>query len=86
VAILAGAFGSHIAEETEVRPKPMEEIGSYPILRPIMRQYSHYAFNDFVTAWIIKTTVFRYPNCRFAQGCSYSAQVDRAPMSSFCDR
>ena len=50
VAILAGGFGSRIAEETEIRPKPMVEIGGRPILWHIMRQYDHYGFNDFVIA------------------------------------
>ena len=48
VAILAGGFGSRLAEETEVRPKPMVEIGGYPILWHIMQHYAHYGFSDFV--------------------------------------
>lgn len=50
VAILAGGFGSRLAEETEIRPKPMVEIGGYPILWHIMRYYAHYGFDDFVIA------------------------------------
>jgi glucose-1-phosphate cytidylyltransferase len=50
VAILAGGFGSRISEETEIRPKPMVEIGGYPILWHIMRHYAHYGFKDFVIA------------------------------------
>jgi len=48
VAILAGGFGTRLAEETEIRPKPMVEIGGKPILWHIMKIYSHYGFNDFV--------------------------------------
>ena len=48
VVILAGGMGSHLSEETQVRPKPMVEIGPYPILWHIMRHYSHYGLNDFV--------------------------------------
>jgi glucose-1-phosphate cytidylyltransferase len=48
VLILAGGFGTRLAEETDVRPKPMAEIGGKPILWHIMKQYSHYGFNDFV--------------------------------------
>ncbi len=48
VAILAGGFGTRISEETEVRPKPMVEIGGKPILWHIMKIYSHYGYNDFV--------------------------------------
>jgi glucose-1-phosphate cytidylyltransferase len=50
VAILAGGLGSRLAEETEVRPKPMVEIGGRPILWHIMKHYAHYGFRDFVIA------------------------------------
>lgn len=46
--ILAGGVGSRLGEETKVIPKPMVEIGGYPILWHIMKIYSHYGFNDFV--------------------------------------
>lgn len=49
-AILAGGFGSRLAEETEIRPKPLVEIGGRPILWHIMMIYSHYGFNHFVIA------------------------------------
>lgn len=48
VLILAGGFGTRISEETEIKPKPMVEIGGKPILWHIMKIYSHYGFNDFV--------------------------------------
>jgi glucose-1-phosphate cytidylyltransferase len=48
VAILAGGLGSRISEETEIKPKPMVEIGGRPILWHIMKHYSHHGFNDFV--------------------------------------
>lgn len=50
VAILAGGHGTRLAEETVVRPKPMVEIGSKPILWHIMKIYAHYGFKDFVIA------------------------------------
>jgi glucose-1-phosphate cytidylyltransferase len=50
VAILAGGLGTRLAEETEVRPKPMVEIGGRPILWHIMRHFDHYGFNQFVIA------------------------------------
>jgi glucose-1-phosphate cytidylyltransferase len=50
VAILAGGAGTRLAEETEVKPKPMVEIGGQPILWHIMKHYSHYGFNEFVIA------------------------------------
>jgi glucose-1-phosphate cytidylyltransferase len=48
--ILAGGLGTRLAEETEVRPKPMVEIGGRPILWHIMRHYAHYGFREFVLA------------------------------------
>lgn len=48
VLILAGGFGTRISEESGVRPKPMVEIGGKPILWHIMKNYSHYGFNEFI--------------------------------------
>ena len=48
VAILAGGLGSRLSEETEIKPKPLVEIGGRPILWHIMKLYSYWGFNDFV--------------------------------------
>lgn len=48
VVILAGGLGTRIMEETEVRPKPMVEIGGIPVLVHLMNHYSHYGFRDFI--------------------------------------
>ena len=48
VVILAGGFGTRISEETEVKPKPMIEIGDLPLLMHIMRNFSGQGFNEFV--------------------------------------
>lgn len=48
VLILAGGYGTRISEETDLRPKPMVEIGGKPILWHIMKIYSHYGFHEFV--------------------------------------
>jgi len=50
VVILAGGLGTRLAEETEIRPKPMVEIGGRPILWHIMKHYAHYGFNEFFIA------------------------------------
>ena len=50
VAILAGGFGTRLAEETEIKPKPMIEIGGKPILWHIMKHYTHFGFNEFAIA------------------------------------
>ncbi len=72
VAILAGGYGSRLAEETEIRPKPMVEIGEYPILWHIMRQYEHYGFNDFVVALGYKG---EYIKKYFAEYCALSGDM-----------
>lgn len=48
VLLLAGGFGTRLSEETDIRPKPMVEIGGKPIIWHIMKIYSHYGYNDFV--------------------------------------
>ena len=50
VVILCGGFGSRLAEQTEIRPKPMVEIGGQPILWHIMKHYSQHGFNEFILA------------------------------------
>ncbi len=50
VAILAGGFGTRLAEETEVRPKPMVEIGGRPILWHIMMHYAGFGHDEFLIA------------------------------------
>lgn len=46
--ILAGGLGTRLSEETDVKPKPMVEIGGNPILWHIMKMYSAHGINDFV--------------------------------------
>lgn len=48
VVILAGGLGTRITEESHLKPKPMIEIGEMPILWHIMKEYSHYGFNEFI--------------------------------------
>jgi glucose-1-phosphate cytidylyltransferase len=46
--ILAGGFGTRILEESVTRPKPMVEIGDFPILWHIMKIYTHHGITDFI--------------------------------------
>jgi len=48
VVILAGGLGSRISEESQLKPKPLIEIGGKPILWHIMKIYSHYNLNEFI--------------------------------------
>ena len=57
--ILAGGFGSRLSEETILRPKPMVEIGSKPMLWHIMKIYSAHAIDEFVVALGYKGEVIK---------------------------
>jgi len=50
VVILAGGRGTRLAEETDIKPKPMVEIGDRPILWHIMKHYAAYSFDEFFIA------------------------------------
>lgn len=57
--ILAGGLGTRLAEETEIKPKPMVEIGGQPILWHIMKHYAHHGFNEFFIALGYKSEVIK---------------------------
>jgi len=59
VVILSGGMGTRLAEETEVRPKPMVEIGGRPILWHIMKHYAYYGFKEFFIALGYKGEVIK---------------------------
>jgi glucose-1-phosphate cytidylyltransferase len=57
--ILAGGVGTRLAEETDVKPKPMVEIGGQPLLWHIMKHFAHYGFQEFVVALGYRGDVIR---------------------------
>jgi glucose-1-phosphate cytidylyltransferase len=59
VVILAGGLGTRLSEQTEIRPKPMVEIGGKPILWHIMKHYSAHGFSEFVIALGYKSEVIK---------------------------
>jgi glucose-1-phosphate cytidylyltransferase len=59
VVILAGGFGTRLAEETSMRPKPMVEIGGKPILWHIMNIYGSRGFQEFIIACGFKGEVIK---------------------------
>lgn len=72
VVILAGGMGTRLSEETELRPKPMVEIGGRPILWHIMKHYSFYGFNEFIIALGYKgDSIKRY----FLEYCNLSGNI-----------
>jgi len=65
VLLLAGGYGTRLGEESDIRPKPMVEIGGKPILWHIMKIYSYYGFNEFIIllgykGYIIKEYFLNY--------------------------
>ena len=66
--ILAGGLGTRLAEETEIKPKPMVEIGGHPILWHIMKHYAHHGIKEFFIALgykgeVIKRFFLDYYSC-----------------------
>jgi len=59
VVILAGGRGTRLAEETDVKPKPMVEIGDRPILWHIMKHYAGFGCDAFVLALGYKGSVIK---------------------------
>jgi glucose-1-phosphate cytidylyltransferase len=59
VVILAGGMGTRLREETDVKPKPMVEIGGRPILWHILKMYAHHGFQEFVVCLGYKGDVIR---------------------------
>ena len=57
--ILAGGLGTRLAEETEIKPKPMVEIGGAPMIWHIVKHYAHYGFKEFVIALGYKGEVIK---------------------------
>ena len=84
VAILAGGLGSRLAEETELKPKPMVEIGGKPILWHIMMHYAHYGFDEFAIALgykgeVIKKYMLDY--CSLNRDLSVSLKTGKVKMN-----
>lgn len=59
VVILAGGYGTRIAEESHLKPKPMIEIGGKPILWHIMKEYAYYGFYEFIICAGYKQSVIK---------------------------
>lgn len=73
--ILAGGFGTRLSEETDLRPKPMVEIGGRPILWHIMQIYSAHGINDFIICLGYKAQVIKEYFLNFSMHNS-SLEVD----------
>ena len=59
VVILAGGYGTRITEESYLKPKPMIEIGDYPILWHIMKIYAHFGYTEFIICLGYKSHIIK---------------------------
>lgn len=59
VAILCGGMGTRMGEETQLRPKPMAEVGGRPVLWHLMQMYARHGFKDFALALGYKGEVIK---------------------------
>ena len=85
VVLLAGGFGTRLAEETEMKPKPMVEIGSYPILWHVMRNYAHHGFKEFFVALGFRGDVIkRYFYDYHTLSGSMTLDLARGELSHHC--
>ena len=57
--ILSGGFGTRISEETNLKPKPMIEVGGKPILWHIMKRYASFGHKEFILALGYKSEVVK---------------------------
>lgn len=76
--ILAGGFGTRLSEQTEVRPKPMVEIGGQPIIWHIMKQLSSHGISEFIVALGYKgqmITEYFVNYTQFSGDCTVSTKV-----------
>ena len=79
--ILAGGFGTRLSEETDVRPKPMVEIGEKPILWHILKIYSSHGINDFIICCGYKGYVIKeYFSNYFLHNADVTFDLERNQM------
>ena len=72
VVILAGGFGTRLSEETDLKPKPMIEIGGLPLLMHIMQNFASQGFTEFVICLGYKGDIIKdyFMNFKFRPGNS----------------
>ena len=80
--ILAGGLGTRISEETDIKPKPMVEVGGMPIIWHIMKLYSQFDVNDFVICCGYKGEVIKeYFNNYFLHKTDITFDMKRNDMT-----
>ncbi|MGH2375264.1 MAG: glucose-1-phosphate cytidylyltransferase [bacterium] len=87
VVILAGGAGTRLAEETEIKPKPMVEIGGHAILWHIMKHYARYRFKEFFVALGYKAEIIkRYFVDYYALNGSMTIELATGKVKMHSDR
>jgi len=85
--ILAGGLGTRLSEETELRPKPMVEIGGMPVLWHIMKTYSHHGIYEFIICCGYKGYVIKeYFNNYFLHNSDISFDMTNNAMEVHSER
>jgi len=87
VVILAGGLGTRLREKTEIKPKPMVEIGGFPILWHIMKTYSVYDFKTFVIALGYKGEVIKdyFVNYRYRRASNLLCHLRTGKVDARAD-
>jgi len=78
VVILAGGYGTHISEESHLKPKPMIEIGNQSILWHIMKSYSYYGYHEFIICAGYKQHVMKEYFADYFTGQSHRSPQQRS--------
>lgn len=87
VVILAGGFGTRLSEYTDIKPKPMVEVGGYPILWHIMNLYAHYGHKEFLIALGYKGSVIKdYFLNYYARNSDFTVNLADGHMTPHSDR
>jgi len=84
VVILAGGFGTRISEESDVKPKPMIEIGGQPLLMHLMRNFAAQGFNEFIVCLGYKGYVIKeyFTNLKYHLSDLHFEQLNGFPTTT----
>jgi glucose-1-phosphate cytidylyltransferase len=82
VVILAGGFGTRLSEETDLKPKPMIEIGGQPLIMHIMQNFASQGFTEFVICLGYKGYIIKdyFMNLRFRSGNLHFSKLNSDPI------
>ncbi len=84
VVILAGGFGTRLSEETDMKPKPMIEIGDQPLLMHIMRNFAAQGFREFIICLGYKGYIIKeyFANLKYHLNDLHFDELNRPPVTT----